>query len=72
MSSRLFQEAREKLGLAYAIDAYADAYADAGLLGVYAGCAAADAGQLAQVGGRRDPGRWRSVARPSWRGPRRS
>ena len=25
MSSRLFQEARERLGLAYAIDAYADA-----------------------------------------------
>ena len=27
MSSRLFQEARERLGLAYAIDAYAEAYA---------------------------------------------
>ena len=49
MSSRLFQEARERLGLAYAIDAYADAYADVGVLGVYAGCAAADAGRLAQV-----------------------
>ncbi|HXV01801.1 MAG TPA: pitrilysin family protein [Caulobacteraceae bacterium] len=47
MSSRLFQEARERLGLAYAIDAWADAYADVGLLGIYAGCAAADAGQLA-------------------------
>jgi predicted Zn-dependent peptidase len=49
MSSRLFQEARERLGLAYAIDAYADTYADVGLLGVYAGCAPADAGRLADV-----------------------
>ncbi|MBA3812546.1 MAG: insulinase family protein, partial [Caulobacteraceae bacterium] len=49
MSSRLFQEARERLGLAYAIDAYADAYADVGVLGVYAGCAAKDAGKLARV-----------------------
>jgi len=49
MSSRLFQEARERLGLAYAIDAYAEAYADTGVLGVYAGCAPADAGRLAEV-----------------------
>jgi predicted Zn-dependent peptidase len=49
MSSRLFQEARERLGLAYAIDSWSDAYADAGVLGVYAGCAAADAGRLAEV-----------------------
>jgi predicted Zn-dependent peptidase len=49
MSSRLFQEARERLGLAYAIDAYAEAYADVGVLGVYAGCAAGDAGRLAEV-----------------------
>jgi predicted Zn-dependent peptidase len=52
MSSRLFQEARERLGLAYAIDAYADAYADVGVLGIYAGCAAADAGRLAEVAAR--------------------
>ena len=51
MSSRLFQEAREKLGLAYAIDAFFDVYDDAGVLGVYAGCAARDAGRLAQVTG---------------------
>jgi predicted Zn-dependent peptidase len=49
MSSRLFQEAREKLGLAYAIDAWSDAYADAGIMGVYAGCAAKDAARLAAV-----------------------
>lgn len=49
MSSRLFQEARERLGLAYAVDAFAEAYADAGLLGVYAGCAARDAASLTDV-----------------------
>ena len=49
MSSRLFQEARERRGLAYAIDAYADTYADAGVLGVYAGCAAKDAAEVAKV-----------------------
>ena len=49
MASRLFQEAREKRGLAYAIDAYADTYEETGLLGVYAGCAAGDAAELAQV-----------------------
>ena len=49
MASRLFQEAREKRGLAYAIDAYAETYAETGVLGVYAGCAASDAAELAQV-----------------------
>lgn len=49
MSSRLFQEAREKRGLAYNIDAYADTYADHGALGVYAGCAAGDAVETAKV-----------------------
>jgi predicted Zn-dependent peptidase len=52
MSSRLFQEARERLGLAYAIDAYAETYEDVGALGVYAGCAAKDAGRLAEVAAR--------------------
>ena len=49
MASRLFQEAREKRGLAYAIDAYAETYAETGVLGVYAGCAASDAAELAKV-----------------------
>jgi len=49
MSSRLFQEARERLGLAYAIDAFAESYQDTGLIGVYAGCAAKDASALAEV-----------------------
>ncbi|MGE5500401.1 MAG: M16 family metallopeptidase [Ignavibacteriales bacterium] len=49
MSSRLFQEAREKRGLAYSIDAYAETYSDTGVLGVYAGCQAKDAAELARV-----------------------
>jgi len=39
MSSRLFQEVREKRGLAYAVYSFASHYADSGMLGVYAGCA---------------------------------
>lgn len=49
MASRLFQEVREKRGLAYAVDAYAAAYEDVGVLGVYAGCAAKDARQAAAL-----------------------
>ncbi|HEX3406536.1 MAG TPA: pitrilysin family protein [Caulobacteraceae bacterium] len=49
MSSRLFQEARERLGLAYAIDAFAESYQETGVVGVYAGCAAKDAAGLADV-----------------------
>ena len=49
MSSRLFQEVREKRGLVYAIDAYADTYADTGLLSIYAGCAARKAMETATV-----------------------
>ena len=49
MSSRLFQEVREERGLAYAIDAYADTHLDAGVLGVYAGLAPADAAEAARV-----------------------
>ncbi|HYB74994.1 MAG TPA: pitrilysin family protein [Candidatus Sulfotelmatobacter sp.] len=39
MSSRLFQEVREKRGLAYSIYSYQQAYRDTGLLVVYAGTA---------------------------------
>ncbi|HYA15794.1 MAG TPA: pitrilysin family protein [Syntrophales bacterium] len=37
MSSRLFQEIREKRGLAYAIHSFLNPYSDTGFLGVYAG-----------------------------------
>jgi len=38
MSSRLFQEVREKRGLAYSVYSYNTQYSGAGLFGVYAGC----------------------------------
>jgi len=38
MSSRLFQEVREKRGLAYSVYSYHTQYSDAGLFGIYAGC----------------------------------
>ncbi len=37
MSSRLFQEVREKRGLCYAIYSFASCYVDGGLFGIYAG-----------------------------------
>ncbi|MFB9891830.1 M16 family metallopeptidase [Planobispora takensis] len=38
MSSRLFQEIREKRGLAYSTYSYTSQYADTGQFGIYAGC----------------------------------
>ncbi len=49
MSSRLFQEAREKRGLCYAIYAFAHSYRDAGMVGVYSGTSAAKAGEIAPL-----------------------
>lgn len=37
-SSRLFQEVREKRGLAYSVYSYSTLYSDTGLVGVYFGC----------------------------------
>ena len=39
MSSRLFQEIRERRGLAYSVYSYITQFADSGVYGVYAGCA---------------------------------
>ena len=38
MSSRLFQEVREKRGLVYSVYSFSQQFADAGVAGVYAGC----------------------------------
>jgi predicted Zn-dependent peptidase len=38
MSSRLFQEVREKRGLAYSVYSFAQGFSDAGYFGLYAGC----------------------------------
>jgi len=50
MSSPLFQELREKRGLAYSVNAFHWSFADAGLFGLYAGCAGAKAGELMAAG----------------------
>ena len=49
MSSRLFQEAREKRGLCYTIFAQIGAYSDTGLMTVYAGTSDAEVGELAEL-----------------------
>ncbi len=49
MSSRLFQEAREKRGLCYTIFSQVGAYSDTGLLTIYAGTGAEDVGALAEL-----------------------
>jgi predicted Zn-dependent peptidase len=49
MSSRLFQQVRERRGLAYAVYSFAPGYSDAGLFGMYAGCAPAKAGTVATL-----------------------
>lgn len=49
MSSRLFQNVREKRGLAYAVFSSLSAYRDAGALTVYAGCANEAVGELVDV-----------------------
>lgn len=49
MSSRLFQEIREKRGLAYTIDTFVSCYTDDGLFGVYAGTSESDVAELVPV-----------------------
>lgn len=49
MASRLFQEAREARGLAYAVDAWGEFWSDCGMVGVFAGCEAGRAEELAAL-----------------------
>jgi len=49
MSSRLFQEAREKRGLCYTISAFHAPYTDTGMFGLYAGTDSADLDELMRV-----------------------
>jgi len=46
MSSRLFQEVREKRGLAYSIYSFSHSYSDGGLFGIYAGTGEDEASEL--------------------------
>nr|WP_298683390.1 pitrilysin family protein [uncultured Dongia sp.] len=49
MSSRLFQEVREKRGLVYGIHSFASAWNDAGLFGIYAGTGEDEAKELLPI-----------------------
>ncbi|MEO7350005.1 MAG: pitrilysin family protein [Terrimesophilobacter sp.] len=49
MSSRLFQEVREKRGLAYSVYSFAPSYADAGIFGMYAGCSPSKASDVTEL-----------------------
>ena len=49
MSSRLFQEIREKRGLAYSVYSFNQGYSDAATFGLYAGCSPAKAQEVTEL-----------------------
>lgn len=49
MSSRLFQEIREKRGLAYSISSYTSSYFDSGIFGIYSGVDKKNVNELLDV-----------------------
>jgi predicted Zn-dependent peptidase len=49
MSSRLFQEIREKRGLVYSIYSFASPYVETGIFGIYAGTGESEAAELVPV-----------------------
>jgi predicted Zn-dependent peptidase len=49
MSSRLFQEVREKRGLAYSVYSFAGQHADTGIWGVYVGCLPSKADEVLAI-----------------------
>ena len=49
MSSRLFQEIREKRGLAYSVYSFSSGYSDAGAFGLYAGCSPRNVTEVASL-----------------------
>jgi len=49
MSSRLFQEIREKRGLAYSVYSFPASYSDTGAFGMYTGCSPKKAGQVTEL-----------------------
>lgn len=49
MSSRLFQEIREKRGLVYSVYSFSPGFSDAGVFGMYGGCAPSKAAQVTEL-----------------------
>ena len=73
-SSRLFQEVRERRGLAYSVYSFTSAYQDSGQVGLYVGTRVDNVGEAMRViGGELDRLRAASRRPPtSWRAPRRT
>ncbi|MFV0460199.1 MAG: M16 family metallopeptidase [Actinomycetales bacterium] len=61
MSSRLFQEVRERRGLAYSVYSFAAGYSDSGYYGMYAACTPAHVAEVVDV----LTDQWRQVAEHS-------
>ena len=73
MSSRLFQEVREKRGLCYSIYAFTNNFQDGGFTGIYAGTGEKEAGEIVRGDRRRNGSHDGAVsAMPNWPAPRRS
>jgi len=51
MSSRLFQEAREKQGLCYSVFSFPQGFSDSGYFGIYAGTSQEDAARMIRLAG---------------------
>ena len=71
MSSRLFQEVREKRGLVYSIYSFASSYLDGGLFGIYAGTGETEVAELMPVAVRGAAQVSQTATRRSWRAPAR-
>lgn len=52
MSSKLFQEVREKRGLAYTVYSFLSTFSDTGMFGIYAGCDPSRVEELLEVAGK--------------------
>jgi predicted Zn-dependent peptidase len=61
MSSRLFQEVREKKGLAYSVYSFLSSFSDTGIFGIYAGCEAERLEELLNIMGKETLGLARSI-----------
>lgn len=61
MSSRLFQEVREKRGLAYAVYSFLSSFSDTGIFGIYAGCDPDRLEELLNIMGKETLGLSRSI-----------
>ncbi len=67
MSSRLFQEVREKNGLAYSVGSYLSTFSDTGAFGIYAGCDPSRIHELLRILGKEIFGLAHTITEPEIR-----